>query len=229
MDNKILVVEDDASISDLIEIHLRKNHFESLVIDRGDDVLGTLDFYLPDLVILDWMLPGISGLEVLRRIKMNSLYSNIPILMLTAKNLEQNKIDGFENGIDDYLTKPFIPSELIARIKAILKRSKQNNIIEDKIYLNDIVVDQIEKKVFRGQRKVNLGPTEYKILHFLINNKKRVFSRDEILNKVWPYNTNVEARTVDVHIRRLRKELNYPGEKDYIRTVRSSGYSIDNE
>jgi two-component system phosphate regulon response regulator PhoB len=224
---KILVVEDDKSISDLISLHLKKNNFEYLVVDNGEDALSHLDNFMPDFVILDWMIPGLSGLEVLRRIRNKQEYKNLPILMLTAKNSEQDKIISFESGLDDYITKPFLPSELIARVKAILKRTSQSNQDHESLIFDDIKIDTSQKKAFRGARRLNLGPTEFKILLFLLKNKQKVFSREQILNKIWPNQVNVEIRTVDVHIRRLRKELNKNGEQDLIRTVRSAGYSID--
>jgi len=224
---KILVVEDDKSISDLISLHLKKNNFEYLVVHNGEDALSHLDNFMPDFVILDWMIPGLSGLEVLRRIRNKQEYKNLPILMLTAKNSEQDKIISFESGLDDYITKPFLPSELIARVKAILKRTNQLNQDHESLIFDDIKIDTSQKKAFRGARRLNLGPTEFKILLFLIKNKQKVFSREQILNKIWPNQVNVEIRTVDVHIRRLRKELNKNGEQDLIRTVRSAGYSMD--
>jgi two-component system phosphate regulon response regulator PhoB len=226
---KILVVEDDPSISDLISLHLKKNDYDYLVVQSGEDALSQLEFYLPDFIILDWMIPNLSGLEVLKRIRNQSTFKNIPILMLTARSSEQDKIISFENGLDDYITKPFIPSELIARIKAILKRTQTSNNELDSISYEDITVDLLQKKAFRNKRQLKLGPTEFNILVFFLKNKKRVFSREQILNKIWPNEINVELRTVDVHIRRLRKELNIKGESDYIRTVRSAGYSIDSE
>ena len=224
---KILVVEDDKSISDLISLHLKKNNFEYLVVHNGEDALSNLDTFMPDFVILDWMIPGLSGLEVLRRIRNKQEYKNLPILMLTAKNSEQDKIISFESGLDDYITKPFLPSELIARVKAILKRTSQSNQDQDNLIFNEIKINTVQKKAYRGNRRLNLGPTEFNILFFLLKNKQRVFSREQILNKIWPNQVNVELRTVDVHIRRLRKELNQNEEKDIIRTVRSAGYSLD--
>ena len=224
---KILVVEDDKSISDLITLHLKKNDFEYLVVHNGEHALSHLDNFMPDFIILDWMIPGLSGLEVLRRIRNKQEYKNLPILMLTAKNSEQDKIISFESGLDDYITKPFLPSELIARVKAILKRTSQLNQDQDNLIFNEIKINIVQKKAFRGDRRLNLGPTEFNILYFLLKNKQRVFSREQILNKIWPNQVNVELRTVDVHIRRLRKELNQNKDKDLIRTVRSAGYSLD--
>ena len=224
---KILVVEDDKSISDLITLHLKKNDFEYLVVHNGEDALSHLDNFMPDFIILDWMIPGLSGLEVLRRIRNKQEYKNLPILMLTAKNSEQDKIISFESGLDDYITKPFLPSELIARVKAILKRTSQLNQDQDNLIFDEIKINTVQKKAYRGDRRLNLGPTEFNILYFLLKNKQRVFSREQILNKIWPNQVNVELRTVDVHIRRLRKELNQNKDKDLIRTVRSAGYSLD--
>ena len=224
---KILVVEDDKSISDLITLHLKKNNFGYLVVHNGEDALSHLDNFMPDFIILDWMIPGLSGLEVLRRIRNKQEYKNLPILMLTAKNSEQDKIISFESGLDDYITKPFLPSELIARVKAILKRTSQLNQDQDNLIFNEIKINTVQKKAYRGDRRLNLGPTEFNILFFLLKNKQRVFSREQILNKIWPNQVNVELRTVDVHIRRLRKELNQNKDKDLIRTVRSAGYSLD--
>ena len=224
---KILVVEDDKSISDLITLHLKKNDFKYLVVHNGEDALSHLDNFMPDFIILDWMIPGLSGLEVLRRIRNKQEYKNLPILMLTAKNSEQDKIISFESGLDDYITKPFLPSELIARVKAILKRTSQLNQDQDNLIFNEIKINIVQKKAYRGDRRLNLGPTEFNILYFLLKNKQRVFSREQILNKIWPNQVNVELRTVDVHIRRLRKELNQNKDKDLIRTVRSAGYSLD--
>ena len=224
---KILVVEDDKSISDLIILHLKKNDFKYLVVHNGEDALSHLDNFMPDFIILDWMIPGLSGLEVLRRIRNKQEYKNLPILMLTAKNSEQDKIISFESGLDDYITKPFLPSELIARVKAILKRTSQLNQDQDNLIFNEIKINIVQKKAYRGDRRLNLGPTEFNILYFLLKNKQRVFSREQILNKIWPNQVNVELRTVDVHIRRLRKELNQNKDKDLIRTVRSAGYSLD--
>ncbi len=227
MKEKILVVEDDNSISELIKIHLIKNNFDHLIVADGEDAILSIENFMPDLVILDWMVPSLSGIEILKRLRLKSEFADLPVLMLTAKNSEQDKILGFESGVDDYLTKPFIPSELIARINAILKRSRNKTQVSNTIQFQEISIDQSQKKVFRQDRKINLGPTEYNILLFLVKNKQRVFSRDQILNKIWPHNVHVDARTVDVHIRRLRKQLNQPGDIDYIRTVRSVGYSID--
>jgi len=147
---KILVVEDDKSISDLICLHLKKNNFEYLVVHNGEDALSHLDNFMPDFIILDWMIPGLSGLEVLRRIRNKQEYKNLPVLMLTAKNSEQDKIISFESGLDDYITKPFLPSELIARVKAVLKRTSQSNQDQENLIFNEIKINTVQKKAYRG-------------------------------------------------------------------------------
>ena len=167
MKEKILVVEDDNSISELIKIHLIKNNFDHLIVADGEDAILSIENFMPDLVILDWMVPSLSGIEILKRLRLKSEFADLPVLMLTAKNSEQDKILGFESGVDDYLTKPFIPSELIARINAILKRSRNKTQVSNTIQFQEISIDQSQKKVFRQDRKINLGPTEYNILLFL--------------------------------------------------------------
>ena len=157
MFSKILIVEDNKSISDLISLHLKKNNFEYLVVHNGEDALSHLETFMPDFVILDWMIPGLSGLEVLRRIRNKQEYKNLPILMLTAKNSEQDKIISFESGLDDYITKPFLPSELIARVKAILKRTSQSNQDQDNLIFNEIKINTVQKKAYRGDRNLTLA------------------------------------------------------------------------
>jgi Response regulators consisting of a CheY-like receiver domain and a winged-helix DNA-binding domain len=174
------------------------------------------------------MLPNISGIEVLKRIKRKDNLKKIPIIMLTAKGQEDDKIRGFELGVEDYVTKPFLPSEILARIKSLLKRTKSRE-ENDSLKFHDININLTNRRVTRGERKLNLGPTEFNLLKFFIENKGRVYSRQQLLDNVWLNDAYVEPRTVDVHIRRLRKELNLTGEKDFIRTVRSAGYSIDSE
>ena len=172
------------------------------------------------------MLPDISGIEVCRNLKRINLLKNIPIIMLTAKGEEEDKLKGFKTGADDYVTKPFSQKELIARVNALLKRAKPNA-VEDVVIFEDLKVDRAQKRVFRGEKEVELGPTEFKLIDFLIKNPKRVYSREQLLNNVWGDNVYVESRTIDVHIRRVRKAITIDGKKDLIRTVRSSGYSLD--
>jgi two-component system phosphate regulon response regulator PhoB len=228
MTDKILVVEDEKPISELIGFHLEQQNYQIKFSYDGESAIQEIEHWLPDLILLDWMLPNISGIEVLKRIKRKDNLKKIPIIMLTAKGQEDDKIRGFELGVEDYVTKPFLPSEILARIKSLLKRTKARE-ENDSLKFHDININLTNRRVSRGERKLNLGPTEFNLLKFFIENKGRVYSRQQLLDNVWLNDAYVEPRTVDVHIRRLRKELNLTGEKDFIRTVRSAGYSIDSE
>jgi len=228
MTDKILIVEDEKPISELIGFHLEKQNYQIKFSYDGESAIQEIEHWLPDLILLDWMLPNISGIEVLKRIKRKDNLKKIPIIMLTAKGQEDDKIRGFELGVEDYVTKPFLPSEILARIKSLLKRTKARE-ENDSLKFHDININLTNRRVTRGERKLNLGPTEFNLLKFFIENKGRVYSRQQLLDNVWLNDAYVEPRTVDVHIRRLRKELNLTGEKDFIRTVRSAGYSIDSE
>ncbi len=228
MTDKILVVEDEKPISELIGFHLEQQNYQIKFSYDGESAIQEIEHWLPDLILLDWMLPNISGIEVLKRIKRKDNLKKIPIIMLTAKGQEDDKIRGFELGVEDYVTKPFLPSEILARIKSLLKRTKARE-DNDSLKFHDININLTNRRVTRGERKLNLGPTEFNLLKFFIENKGRVYSRQQLLDNVWLNDAYVEPRTVDVHIRRLRKELNLTGEKDFIRTVRSAGYSIDSE
>jgi two-component system phosphate regulon response regulator PhoB len=172
------------------------------------------------------MLPDFSGIEVCKQIKKNNKLKNIPVLMLTAKSEEEDKVRGFESGVDDYVTKPFSYKEILLRVKSLLKRTKPT-LVEDISIFHDLKVDRITKRIFRGDKEIKVGPTEFRLLDFLIKSPKRVYSREQLLNNIWGNEINVEARTVDVHIRRLRKAINIEGLPELIRTVRSSGYSLD--
>jgi two-component system phosphate regulon response regulator PhoB len=228
MTDKILVVEDEKPISELIGFHLEQQNYQIKFSYDGESAIQEIEHWLPDLILLDWMLPNISGIEVLKRIKRKDNLKKIPIIMLTAKGQEDDKIRGFELGVEDYVTKPFLPSEILARIKSLLNRTKSRE-ENDSLKFHDININLTNRRVTRGERKLNLGPTEFNLLKFFIENKGRVYSRQQLLDNVWLNDAYVEPRTVDVHIRRLRKELNLTGEKDFIRTVRSAGYSIDSE
>ena len=171
------------------------------------------------------MLPDLSGVEICKNIRKDTNYNNLPVIMLTAKGEEEDKIKGLDSGVDDYLTKPFSFNELMARIKAVLRRSNPNT-VSDNLKFDDLMLDRIEKRVFRDDQEIKLGPTEFRLLEFFLTNPKRVYSRDQILESVWPNNVNVESRTIDVHIRRLRQSVNLKNKKELIRTVRSSGYSL---
>jgi len=222
----ILLVEDEKSIVTLIKYNLEKEGFKVFCSETGEDALKIIKEKIPDLVILDWMLPDTSGIDVCRQIKIDKKLKNIPVLILTAKGEPDDKIKGLEVGADDYVTKPFNNKELLLRVKSLIKRSKPS-LLEDLGIFKDLKIDRITKKVFRENKEIKLGPIEYKLLDFLIKSPQRVYSREQLLNNVWGENINVETRTVDVHIRRLRKAINIDKKNDLIRTVRSSGYSLD--
>jgi len=226
MSANILIIEDEKPIITLLEYNLSKEGYKVKSAESGEEGIQSIKNNIPDLIILDWMLPDFSGVEVCRQLKKNKIFKTIPILMLTAKSQEEDKIVGFETGVDDYVTKPFSQKEILLRIKSLLKRIKPT-LVEDISIYQDLKIDRITKKIFRGNDEIKLGPTEFKILDFLIKNPKRVYSREQLLNGVWGDSVNVEQRTIDVHIRRLRKTLNQNNKIDLIRTVRSSGYSLD--
>ena len=223
----ILVVEDDKSLLPMITYNIEKNGFQVKSATNGEDALLLIKEEIPSLAIFDWMIPEPNGLELCKILRRKQETSNLPIIMLTAREEEEDRIRGLEYGADDYISKPFSPAELIARIKALIRRSTstQNNILE----FEDIKIFDNEHKVFRGKTRVHLGPTEYNLLKHLLENPCRVFSREQLLDSVWGHGIYVERRTVDTHIRRLRKSLNIEGKKNFIRTIRSSGYSIDKD
>ena len=222
----VVLVEDEKSIATLIKYNLEKEGFKVYCSETGEDALKIIKEKIPDLVILDWMLPDTSGIDICRQIKVDKKLKNIPVLILTAKGEPDDKIKGLEVGADDYVTKPFNNKELLLRIKSLIKRSKPL-LLEEIATFKDLKIDRITKKVFRDNKEVKLGPIEYKLLDFFIKSPQRVYSREQLLNNVWGENINVESRTVDVHIRRLRKAINLDNKIDLIRTVRSSGYSLD--
>ena len=223
----ILVVEDDKSLLPMITYNIEKNGFKVKSATNGEDALLLIKEEIPSLAIFDWMIPEPNGLELCKILRRKQETSNLPIIMLTAREEEEDRIRGLEYGADDYISKPFSPAELIARIKALIRRSTstQNNILE----FEDIKIFDNEHKVFRGKTRIHLGPTEYNLLKHLMENPCRVFSREQLLDSVWGHGIYVERRTVDTHIRRLRKSLNIEGKKNFIRTIRSSGYSIDKD
>ena len=223
----ILVVEDDKSLLPMITYNIEKNGFQVKSATNGEDALLLIKEEIPSLAIFDWMIPEPNGLQLCKILRRKQETSNLPIIMLTAREEEEDRIRGLEYGADDYISKPFSPAELIARIKALIRRSTstQNNILE----FEDIKIFDNEHKVFRGKTRVHLGPTEYNLLKHLMENPCRVFSREQLLDSVWGHGIYVERRTVDTHIRRLRKALNIEGKKNFVRTVRSSGYSIDKD
>jgi two-component system phosphate regulon response regulator PhoB len=223
---KVFLVEDEQSIITLVEYNLKKEGFKVQFSSNGEEALKEIKAQEPDIVLLDWMLPDLSGLDICKSLKKDKKFQDIPIIMLTAKGQEEDKVSALNAGADDYITKPFGHAELIARINALLRRSKPR-VAEDQVSYEDITIDRMQRKVFRNEIEIELGPTEYRLLDFFIKNPKRVYSRDQLLSNVWPDNINVENRTVDVHIRRLRQAINLKGLKELIRTVRSAGYSLD--
>jgi two-component system phosphate regulon response regulator PhoB len=223
----IMIVEDEQAIALLLKYNLEKAGYETITVSHGNRVLSSVEKNLPSLILLDWMLPEISGLELCKIIRNNPDLKNIPIIMLTAKGQEEDKVIGLSAGADDYVTKPFSVPELLARIKTNLRRvSTTTAPIKKEYKFQDITLNMVEKKIFRGENYVRVGPTEFRILQLLISNPRQVFSRKDLLKEVWGNSVYVELRTVDVHIRRLRKVLNEFG-PDYIRTIRATGYSID--
>ncbi|HSF93344.1 MAG TPA: phosphate regulon transcriptional regulator PhoB [Paracoccaceae bacterium] len=223
---KILLVEDEAALSHLVAYNMRKEGYEVSTVDDGDDALVAIEDEQPDLVLLDWMLPNKTGIEICRQMRARAQTRDIPVIMLTARGEEEDRIRGLEQGADDYITKPFSMSELAARVKAVLRRASPN-VASDVVNFVDISLDRTSCRVHRAGREVNLGPTEFRLLEVLIQRPGRVFSREQLLDRVWGQDVYVEPRTVDVHVGRLRKALNRRGEQDPIRTVRSSGYALD--
>lgn len=225
MNGKIFIIEDETSIIQLVQHNLEKDGFIVSSAINGNEGLKDLKKFEPNLLLLDWMLPDLSGIEICKSIRKDTSFKNLPVIMLTAKGEEEDKIKGLDSGADDYLTKPFSYNELLARIKAILRRSDPKT-VSDTLEIDDLRLDRLEKRVFRDSIEIQLGPTEFRLLEFFLTNPKRVFTRDQILENVWPNNVNVESRTIDVHIRRLRQSINIDNTKDLIRTVRASGYSL---
>lgn len=225
MNGKIFIIEDETSIIQLVQHNLEKDGFIVSSAINGNEGLKDIKKFEPNLLLLDWMLPDLSGIEICKSIRKDTSFKNLPVIMLTAKGEEEDKIKGLDSGADDYLTKPFSYNELLARIKAILRRSDPKT-VSDTLEFDDLRLDRLEKRVFRDSIEIKLGPTEFRLLEFFLTNPKRVFSRDQILENVWPNNINVETRTIDVHVRRLRKSININNNKELIRTVRSSGYSL---
>ena len=226
MGAKILVVEDEAALSELLSYNLSKEGFEVSLSADGEDAVIAVDEQRPDLILLDWMLPSQSGIEVCRQIKARPETRDIPVIMLTARGEEEDRIRGLNTGADDFVTKPFSMTELVARIRAVLRRS--NPMIAGAVAtFADITLDRETCRVKRGQRDVHLGPTEFRLLDALLQRPGRVYSREQLLDRVWGNDVYVEIRTVDVHVGRLRRALNRRGDRDPIRTVRAAGYGLD--
>ena len=224
----VLVVEDEDALATLLHYNLYKEGYQVAVAADGEEALTLASERAPDLVILDWMLPKVSGIEVCRRLRGRTDTRNVPIIMLTARGEESDRIRGLDTGADDYVVKPFSMVELTARVRAVMRRIRPA-LADDRITVGDIVIDRVAHRVKRQGKEVHLGPTEFRLLDYLMQHPGRVFSREQLLDAVWGSDVYVEARTVDVHIGRLRKALNGSTEADPIRTVRSAGYSLDVE
>lgn len=225
MNAKVLVVEDEEPLTLLLQYNLEAEGFRVSAVARGDEAEVAISEDPPDLIILDWMLPGLSGIELCRRLRAGKASRGIPILMLTARGGEQDRIRGLTTGADDYVVKPFSVPELMARVKAILRRANPERIAQT-LEVEDIELDREAYRVTRNGREVRLGPTEFKLLEFMMESPGRVFSRTQLLDGVWGRDVYVDERTVDVHIGRLRKAINLGKEKDPIRTVRGAGYAL---
>ena len=222
----VLLVEDDASLAELLVYHLeRAGHAVTHTAD-GEEALLLAREHVPDLVLLDWMIPNLSGIEVCRQLRRNQATANVPIIMLTARGEEDDRVRGLETGADDYITKPFSPRELVARVGAVLRRVRPA-LAGELLRYADIEMDTAAHKVRRGGQSVTLGPTEFRLLRHLLEHPGMVFSRERLLDAVWGRDSDIEARTVDVHIRRLRVAINGGGRADIVRTVRSAGYALD--
>jgi two-component system, OmpR family, phosphate regulon response regulator PhoB len=222
----ILIAEDEAPLMTLLRYNVEKEGYRAVEAHDGDEALMLAEEDAPDLVLLDWMLPKVSGIEVCRRLRGRPETRNVPIIMLTARGEEADRIRGLDTGADDYITKPFSMTELLARVRAVLRRIRPA-LADETVQFGEISIDRVAHRVRRGPREVHLGPTEYRLLDHLMQHPGRVFSREQLLDAAWGSGVYVDARTVDVHIGRLRKALNEPGQADPIRTVRSAGYSLD--
>ncbi|MFO1386474.1 MAG: phosphate regulon transcriptional regulator PhoB [Chitinivorax sp.] len=223
MPANILLVEDEPAIQELIAFNLEQAGHHVLRADTAEQGLSLVKNALPDLVLLDWMLPGVSGIDFTRRLRSDERTKTVPIIMLTARSEEPDKIAGLESGADDYITKPFSPRELVARIKAVLRR-RAPQMTDDVVDVNSLRLDPTTHRVTALGRPLELGPTEFRLLHFFMTHSERVHSRSQLLDQVWGDHVFVEERTVDVHIRRLRSALEPSGHADLIQTVRGAGY-----
>ena len=222
----VLIVEDEAPLVTLLRYNLEKEGFAVCSAGDGEEALLQIAENKPDAVLLDWMLPLVSGLEVCRQIRRSPSSRSLPIILLTARGEEADRVRGLDSGADDYIVKPFSPSELVARLRAVIRRA-QPTAAEDTLNYADVAMDLAAHRVSRAGRPVHLGPTEFRLLHHFLQHPGRVFSREHLLDRVWGPHAEVEMRTVDVHIRRLRKALNGTGNADVIRTVRAAGYALD--
>ncbi|MBN9510718.1 MAG: phosphate regulon transcriptional regulator PhoB [Alphaproteobacteria bacterium] len=224
----VLVVEDEAALATMLRYNLEKQGFRVEEAADGQEALTRLAERAPDLVLLDWMLPGVSGIEVCRQIRRRNATRDVPVIMVTARTEDQDAVRGLNTGADDYITKPFSMDTLLARMRALLRRA--NTVpVKGQLSFHDLTMDLASHRVQRNGRMLHLGPTEFRLLEFFMQHPRRVFAREELLDAVWGPDIHVEPRTVDVHIRRLRKAINGDGEVDVVRTVRAAGYALDTE
>ncbi|KQT31869.1 two-component system response regulator [Sphingomonas sp. Leaf412] len=223
---RMLLVEDDSALAELLIWHFSREDFEVQHTIDGEEALLLARETPPDIVLLDWMVEGLSGLEVCRRLRRAPETANVPIIMLTARGEEEDRVRGLETGADDYVTKPFSPRELVARVGAVLRRVRPA-LAGEALSYSDLEMDTVGHKVRRGGDVIPLGPTEFRLLKHFLEHPGHVFSRERLLDSVWGHDSDIESRTVDVHIRRLRKAINDGGRPDIIRTVRSAGYALD--
>ena len=226
MNPLVLIVEDEPAQAEVLRYNLEKKGYRTSVAPAGEETLMLVEEEEPDLVILDWMLPDIAGIEICRQLKTRPKTRTLPVIMLTARGEEDDRVRGLESGADDYVVKPYSPSEMIARVQAVLRRSHLE-LEEEVLEYTDIRMDLARHRVTRQGKSIHLGPSDFRLLRVLIERPTRVFSREQLLDRAWGRDVYVESRTVDVHIRRLRKALNISGSKDIIRTVRGSGYALD--
>ncbi len=226
MTPRVLVVEDEDALATLLQYNLEKEGYHVAYAGDGEEALLLANEQPPNLVLLDWMLPLMSGLEVCRQMRRSAKTRDVPIIMLTARGEEADKVRGLNSGADDYIAKPFSPTELVARMRAVLRRANPG-LTDEMLRFGDVEMDLAAHRVRRSGRDIHLGPTEFRLLRHFMQHPGRVFSREQLLDLVWGHDVYVEPRTVDVHIRRLRKALNEEDETDLIRTVRSAGYALD--
>ena len=226
MKPRVLIVEDESALVELLRYNLEQSGFKVMVAGDGEEALASVQEDVPDIILLDWMLPLMSGIEVCRQLRRQTSTANVPIIMLTARGEEGDRIRGLDAGADDYVSKPFSPTELVARIRAVLRRIRPA-LADEALGYADIVMDLVAHRVTRAGKPLHLGPTEFRLLRHFMEHPGRVFSREQLLDSVWGKDVYVEARTVDVHIRRLRMALNGESNTDLIRTVRAAGYALD--
>jgi two-component system phosphate regulon response regulator PhoB len=224
----VLIVEDEAALMTMLRYNLEKQGFRVEEAGDGEEALTRISELKPDMVLLDWMLPHLSGIEVCRQLRRRPATRELPVIMITARSEDQDAVRGLNTGADDYVTKPFSTEALVARMRALMRRS--NTVpAKGELRFHDIVLDLAAHRISRNGRPLHLGPTEYRLMEFLMQRPRRVFSREELLDAIWGPSIHVEPRTVDVHIRRLRKAINAPDELDVVRTVRAAGYALDTE